>query len=158
MSSDTTPNPRIPLVGGILRAFHWFDRGMLATLAVRGHPELTRAQSLLLPHLEHEGTRSAELARRLDVSRQAVHQTVRELEGLGLVRQEPDPTNRSAKRVRRTPRGERVVAEARATFLELEAELAKRIGAQAMEDLRRALEKDWGEPLNQEEAKEVERR
>jgi DNA-binding MarR family transcriptional regulator len=109
----------------LLDAFRWMDASLRTSLQSRGWPDVTPAQSLLMANLDGTGTRTAELARRMGVSRQAAHQTVRELEKLGLVEQREDPSNASAKLV----------------------QLKGRIGASTVRALRRALEAPWGDPL-----------
>lgn len=98
-----------------------------------------------MANLDAGGTRTAELARRLGVSRQAAHQTVRELVDMGFVEQQPDSKNASAKLVCLTSVGERNVHDAFAIFAELEATLKQRLGTKDVCALRRALEKDWGQ-------------
>ena len=128
----------------LLRAFRWFDEGLIGALHAAGWPELTRAHSLVFAHLDPGGARTAEIARRAGVSRQAVHQTVQELQRLGLVRLVPDPTNRSAKLVVPTDRGRDSIRVAKATLTDLEGELAQRLGRDQVRALRQALEADWG--------------
>jgi DNA-binding MarR family transcriptional regulator len=128
----------------LLRAFRWFDESLIAALHAAGWPELTRAHSLVFAQLDIGGTRTAELARRAGISRQAVHQTVQELQRLGLVGLVPDPTNRSAKLVVPTDRGQASIRVAKATLAKLEAELAQRLGRDQVRALRQALEADWG--------------
>jgi len=136
-----------PLIDLSLRAFRWFEDGLLRRLDEAGWPKITRAHSLVFAHLDLEGTRPSELARRIGISRQAVHQTVGELVELGLVELAPDPASRRAKLVVLTPLGRRRVAEAHGIFGELEGELARRIGRKSVTELRRALEADWGAPV-----------
>lgn len=130
----------------LLRGAQWFDESMVRRLARYDGPPMTRAQATILAHLEADGSRSSGLARQLGVSRQAVHQTVRELEKLGLVRQVVDERNRSAKLVRWTKKGESSVFAARKVFVDLEWELAMALGPVTVQGLRTALEADWGEP------------
>jgi DNA-binding MarR family transcriptional regulator len=132
----------------LLRAFRWFDESLLNALHAAGWPELTRAHSLVFAHLDIKGTRTAELARRAGISRQAVHQTVQELQRLGLVRLVPDPTNRSAKLVVPTDRGQASIRVAKATLADLEGELAQRLGRGQLQSLRQALEADWGPTID----------
>ena len=132
----------------LLRAFRWFDESLLAALHAAGWPELTRAHSLVFAQLDSKGTRTAEIARRAGISRQAVHQTVQDLQRLGLVTLVPDPTNRSAKLVMPTDRGQASIRVANTTLAELEAELARRLGRQHVQALRRALEADWGPTID----------
>jgi DNA-binding MarR family transcriptional regulator len=131
-----------------LRAYRWFQDGLLTRLADAGWPPITRAHSNVFAHLDRDGTRPIELARRIGVTRQAVHQTVQELVELGFVELAPDPTSGRAKLVVLTPRGKRLVADSRAIFRELEETLARQIGRRRVTDLRRALEADWGPARN----------
>lgn len=136
----------LPLIDLLLRGYRWFEDGLLTSLEEAGSPEITRAQSLVFAHFDREGTRPSELARRMGISRQAVHQTVNELVELGLVELVPDPVSRRAKLVLLTPLGRRTVQAALAIFGELEEELARRIGRKSVTELRRTLEADWGAP------------
>jgi DNA-binding MarR family transcriptional regulator len=132
----------------LLRAFRWFDESLVRALHAAGWPELTRAHSLIFAQLNTKGTRTAEIARRAGISRQAVHQTVQELQRLGLVRLVPDPTNRSAKLVVPTDRGRDSIHMAKATLADLEGQLAQRLGRQRVQALRQALEADWGPTID----------
>jgi DNA-binding MarR family transcriptional regulator len=132
----------------LLRAFRWFDESLIAALHAAGWPELTRAHSLVFAQLDPGGTRTAEIARRAGISRQAVHQTVQELQRLGLVRLVPDPTNRSAKLVVPTDRGRDSIGVAKTTLAKLEGELAQRLGRDQVQALRQALEADWGPTID----------
>jgi DNA-binding MarR family transcriptional regulator len=141
----------LPLIDLSLRAHRWLEVGMASRLKAAGWSEITRAQSLVLAHLDSEGTRSSELARRSGVTRQAVHQTIQELVELGLLELAPDPTSQRAKLVVLTRRGKRLVVEAREIFRELEDTLEHRIGRKRVARLRRALEEDWGAPVGESE-------
>src|SRR5687768_2628854 len=112
----------------LLNGFRWFDAGLLNRLAAAGWPGLRGSHSQVFAHLDQDGTRIAELARRLGVTRQTAHQSVRELRGMGLVELVPDPSNASARLVVLTKRGRENVNAARLAFVELEAELKKRLG------------------------------
>lgn len=145
--NENQKRDNLPLGQLLLQAFSWFDQSLLATLAARGWPELSHSQSLIFAHLEKEGSRSSELARRIGVTRQAVHKTLNELRALELVVLTPDPTNRSAKLVKLSSKGERNVAAALDAFADIEAALAKRLGAEKVALLRQVLAQDWGQPL-----------
>ena len=138
----------LPLIDLLLRGFRWFEDGLLSKLAEAGWPQITRAHSLVFAHLDREGTRPSELARRIGISRQAVNQTLGELVELGLVELAPDPASRRAKLVVLTPVGTATVGSARAVFRELEDALAGQIGRASVTELRRALEADWGTPAS----------
>lgn len=139
---------QIPIGQLLLQGFRWFDASLLKSLKARGWPEQTRPQSMLFANLDIEsGTRSSELARRIGVSRQAVHQTVRELEALNLVQLAPDPSNQSAKLVQLTDRGLKIVGDAIRVFTAIEKQLGDRIGEDNIVLLRQVLEEDWGSPI-----------
>ena len=135
-----------PLGQLLLQAFRWFDKSLLLTLADRDWPQLSHSQSLIFAYLDRQGTRISELARRIGVSRQAVHKTVRELEALGLVTLRHDPSNRSAKLVTLTKRGQANIDAAIDAFEDIEDELASRIGESLVDNLRLTLACEWGKP------------
>jgi len=138
----------LPLIDLLLRGYRWFEDGLLSRLAEDGWPQITRAHSLVFAHLDLEGTRPSELARRIGISRQAVNQTLVELVELGLVQIAPDPASRRSKLVVLTPLGRTTVGSAQAMFLELEDALAQQIGRARVTELRCALESDWGAPVS----------
>lgn len=131
----------------LLRAFRWFDEGLVARLHAAGWPELTRAHSLLFAVTDQHGTRISELARRAGVTRQSAHQLVTELVRLGLMELRADPANKSAKLAVPTVEGRRSVQAALRAIAELERELSVRIGPDQVIRLRDALDRDWGSPL-----------
>ena len=135
-----------PLARLLLGRFRWADAALRSRLSALGWPEMTPAQSLVFASIDTDGTRSTELARRIGVSRQAVHQTVAELIDEGLLDLVPDPDDGRAKLVVITGEGRRNISAARRAFAEIEAELATRIGTDRYADLRSALETDWGSP------------
>ncbi len=128
----------------LLQAFWWLDRRAAGELERDGEPALPAAQALTLARIDPAGSRPADLARLLGVSRQAVHQTLNELERAGLVRRVR--ARGEAVTVQTTAVGRRrahAVAQADAAA---ERALADRLGADRAAELRRMLEADWGEP------------
>ena len=112
----------------------------LATLPLdAGTPRPRPAHMALFPHIDLEGTRPSELARRVGVSKQAVGQLVDELEAMGVVERRPDPDDGRAKRVAFTDAGLRSILDGLAHLRRVEAELAEAIGEDAMGALREGL-------------------
>jgi DNA-binding MarR family transcriptional regulator len=107
---------------------------------------LARSHSLVFAHLDANGTRPAEIARRAGISRQAVGQTVAQMKSLGLVKLAPDPTNRRARLVQPTAKGRKALERTGSGSAAAEKVLARRIGAARVKSLRDALEADWGAP------------
>lgn len=116
------------------------DEQALARVAQQqGAPRLRRSHTSLLPHLDLEGTRITDLAERLGISKQAVSQLVDDLEELGVVAREPDPEDARARRVVFTARGRTGLLQGLQVLRDLEAELARAVGAARMRELREAL-------------------
>jgi len=132
----------------ILRAFYWIDEGLQRNLQARGGPRVTRSQSMIIMCIGEGIQRPSMIAERLGVSRQAVHQCLKELIAVGLVELVVDPRDRRAKIARLSERGKPLRILASRILNDLEEELADRIGAQALRSLRKALEKDWGAPAD----------
>jgi DNA-binding MarR family transcriptional regulator len=144
--SDGGTSPPPPLARFLLERFRWFESALLERLAKAGYPELRVSHSALFAALDRDGTRPAELARRLGVTRQSVHQTIHELVDMGLLELIPDVSDKRASLTRLTDRGREHVKVARRIFGALETELEQRIGTGQVAALRRSLMLDWGDP------------
>lgn len=116
------------------------DELAVARLASRHQaPRLRRSHTSLLPHIALEGTRITELAERLGISKQAVSQLVDDLEAIGVLARIADPDDARARRVVFTERGRAGLLEGLAVLSDLERELARKVGATEMANLRQAL-------------------
>ncbi len=100
---------------------------------------LRPAQTNLLPHLDLEGVRITELARRLDISKQAVSQTIAELELMDVVETIPDPSDGRARLVRCTDKGREAIGQGLKALKGLEGEIEKTIGKPKIDALHHAL-------------------
>ena len=105
-------------------------------LARRGFADLRPALLAVAQHVGPDGTRVTELAARAWLSKATVVHAVDELERLGYVTREPDPTDRRAKLVRPTPR----------------AHEAERVGREVIADMRDA----WAGLIGEEEMASLE--
>ena len=101
--------------------------------------ELRPAHTSLLPHIDREGTRLTELARRLGVTKQAVGQLVGELESLGMLTRIDDPEDGRAKLVCFTERGLEAIHQGLSVLRGIESELEQRIGRTRMRELHHTL-------------------
>ncbi len=81
----------------------------------------------------------AEIARSLNISRQAVHASVKRLQGIKVVELQPQPGNDRDKLVVVTERGYHAQDTAVEQLNTIEAEMAAVIGAEALEQLRHQL-------------------
>ncbi len=89
---------------------HIHQELMQATTA-RGHAGLKMSHGEVLPLIGSAGARIHAIARIQGVSRQAIHTTALDLEGLGYLRREPDPSDRRGVVLRLTPRGTRLIRD-----------------------------------------------
>jgi len=100
---------------------------------------LGTTHTALLPHIDLEGTRATELARRTGMTKQAVGQVVRDLERQGYVERSPDPTDSRATLVGFTDAGWRFLRDASDIKREIEAEYEAVLGEERMRLLYSAL-------------------
>jgi len=132
----------------LMRAFLWVDEGLQNRLQSRGWPAISRAQSLVFVNVGEGVLRPSEIAQRMGVTRQAVHQTISELVQSGFLKLENDPTDKRAKVVGFTAEGLKLAYDALKSLREVEAELAARLGEESVAALRDILLRDWGAPVS----------
>lgn len=108
-------------------------------LARRGFDDLRPALLAVAQHIGAGGTRITELAARTSLTKATVVHAVDELERLGYVTREPDPTDRRAKLVTVTPRAREAEQVARAFAVEVRKAWAERLGAEEMDVLEAGL-------------------
>jgi DNA-binding MarR family transcriptional regulator len=136
MSSSSSKN-----LGVLLREpFRIGSLRLHERFAERGHPEVRPPHGNVFQFLDDGGTRVSVLAERAQVTKQSMAELVAHLERHGYVERTVDPSDRRAKLVQATPRGEEVYALAREFVSELEADWAKRLGKAKVRELRKLLE------------------
>jgi len=99
------------------------------------------AHSAVFAQINPEGSRLTELARRANMSPQAMGELVDELEQLGYVVRRPDPTDRRAKLITLTKKGQACIAAGIATINGIEEQLTDRLGERGHRQLRNLLVK-----------------
>lgn len=115
------------------------ERAMNRANALAEYPPLRPAHTNLFPHIDFAGTRVVELARKVGISKQAVSQTVAELEQLRVVELVQDPTDARAKLVRFTAKGRDAIANGLHILGEIERELEPYVGSDQMRALYEGL-------------------
>jgi len=100
---------------------------------------LRTSNTNLFPHLDFEGVRITELARRLDISKQAVSQTIAELELMDVVETIPDPADGRARLARFTDKGKLGIMQGLGVLRGIEAEMERSLGKAKFEALHEAL-------------------
>jgi DNA-binding MarR family transcriptional regulator len=124
----------------LLKGARLLDERALARVNRQG-PRITLrpAHTSLFPHIDQEGTRLTELARRLGVTKQAAGQLVSDLEELGVLERVDDPADGRAKLVRFTETGLRALHHGLSVLRIIEQELERRLGKTRMRQLQEAL-------------------
>ncbi len=127
----------------LLERSDWFAREIMKGVRRSEHAYITPAQSRLLAHMGGKPMNMAELARRLAISRQAVHKTVGELARRGLLEVIDDPNRGNSKLVQYTEKG-RLLNRAGAQIIQrIEDEIAQRLGEGPLRELKRLLAQPW---------------
>ncbi|MGH2725071.1 MAG: MarR family winged helix-turn-helix transcriptional regulator [Actinomycetota bacterium] len=114
---------------------------IVAGVVEAGFPQRP-AHSNVFAHIDIEGgTRLTELARRANITPQAMGELVDDLEGMAYVSRHPDPEDRRAKRIVLTARGLACVQAALGTIAGIEDRLKALIGESGLLELRSTLER-----------------
>jgi DNA-binding MarR family transcriptional regulator len=127
-------------IGRYLQNAVWrFETQVLARLAEAGHAEVNLTHINLTRHLDVEGTRLTELARRAMMTKQSMGELVVQVERLGLVARHADPTDGRAKIVRFTPEGLAWLNDFRRALKKAERDMQRELGDEPFGVLKQAL-------------------
>ena len=123
----------------LLHAFQGFERLLFDGYRERGQVGLRPKHGAVIANLDTGGTRPSVLAARAGMTKPAMGELVDELEALGYVRREPDPSDRRAKLVVPTDRALTRQVVARELMGEIENVYLQHLGPVAYKSLRRRL-------------------
>ncbi|MBZ6379596.1 hypothetical protein B5C34_15670 [Pacificimonas flava] len=113
--------------------FCWFDDGLQRTMREAGFPEVSRAQSLVMVNVVRGTNRPNELAKKLRVSRQAVHVTLKQMSEKGIIDLRPDDANSRFRIVQFTELGMAMRKRAAAFLGEATEEIRALLGSERSE-------------------------
>jgi DNA-binding MarR family transcriptional regulator len=124
----------------LLKGARLLDERALERINRQG-PKVTLrpAHTSLFPHIDQQGTRLTELARRLGVTKQAAGQLVSDLEELEVLERVDDPEDGRAKLVRFTKFGLESIHHGLSVLRGIETELEAVLGKTKMRQLHEAL-------------------
>ena len=105
-----------------------------------GYPQKPK-HSAVFAQISPDGSRLTELARRANMTPQAMGELVDELVDLGYVVRRPDPDDGRAKLIVLTKRGRDAVAAGRQTIEGIEEQVTEILGERGHQELRRLLSK-----------------
>lgn len=136
-----TPHTRQAPGLGILAARLLFavQDELYARLEEAGYGDLTRLHGAVIAHLDEDGTRATELARRSGRHKQVIGRIIDELEALGYVERRPEPGDRRAKRIVPTQRGLKAMRLSDEIVRDLERRPAATLGQTAYQQFRQQL-------------------
>jgi DNA-binding MarR family transcriptional regulator len=126
---------------GILAARLLFaiEDEIYARLEDAGHRDLRRLHGAVIAHLDEEGTRATELARRSGRHKQIIGRIVDELEELGYVERQPERRDRRAKLVVPTDRGRKLMRLSNEIVSDIERRQAAALGKARFAEFQQAL-------------------
>ena len=134
----------------LLKRSAWFEGRMVEAADRYGYGFVTPAMNRLFAHMPRKPVSISALARRLAVSRQAVHQTVAEACRRGILELVEHDSDGRLRNVRFTEKGQAMKQSATLAAREVEAELERRLGAEDFAALRRILEAPWEDGPDQD--------
>jgi DNA-binding MarR family transcriptional regulator len=118
----------------LLECARRFDQLGQARLNAKLGEEIARPSVMrLVPHMPPDGIRPTELARRADISKQAVGQTLAFLEEHGLVEYAPDPSDGRAFIVRMTDFGVEASLLGLEALAQVQREVEQSVGREVVE-------------------------
>ena len=134
------PKQTVNTVALLGRAYSLLGFRIVDGVVGAGFPQKP-AHSAVFAQIDPDGSRLTDLARRANMSPQAMGELVDELEQLGYVVRRPDPTDRRAKLIILTEKGEACIAAGLATIDDIEQKLTDRLGDRCHRQLRNLLTK-----------------
>lgn len=138
MSVQSGEVPRENTTALLGLAYSALGHQIVAGVVEAGFPQRP-AHSGVFAHIDLAGTRLTELARRANMTPQAMGELVDDLERLGYVVRGPDPSDRRAKLISLTPTGRACVDAGLQTIVGIEERLADVLGERRLRALHRAL-------------------
>lgn len=146
-TDEKTPGtPR--LIGALLRApAQAIHRRLINDLRGAGFEGLSLPHMAVLQFPGPDGVRPSTLAERAGMSKQAMNQLLKTLEGLGYVTRSADPDEGGARIVRFTKRGHAAYRKAEDILQDIEREWSTELGPRRFAELKVLLGALWDSPL-----------
>lgn len=146
----STPQwPEIPpLIGALLRvpsqAIH---RRIIKELNASGFSDLRLPHMAVLQYPGPHGVRPSTLAERAGISKQAMNQLLRSLEGFGYLERLEGRGDRRSREVQLTKRGRAAYSKMADILRDIEREWSVELGARRVSQLKALLVRVWQSPL-----------
>ena len=141
------------LIGALLRVpAQAIQRRIITELNTAGFEELRMPHMAVLQFPGPDGVRPGLLAERAGMSKQAMNQLLRSLEGLGYLVRSDAPEAGRARIVRFTKRGHAAYAKIHDILRDIEREWSTVLGPKRFAELKELLLRVWESPLAREPA------
>lgn len=127
----------------LLLRSEWMEDRLMANAAKRGYADITPAMARLFAYLAGKPVALSDLARKLSVSRQAVHKLALESARMGYVEFITSDTDARVKLLKFTTKGRNMSLTAENDLIEIERVLGKQLGSERMHLLKEALAAPW---------------
>lgn len=124
----------------LLYAYQGSAGALVETLRARGHLAIRPKHGAVFANIERQGTRPSVMAERAGIGKAAMGELIDELQRLGYVRREPDPSDRRAKLVVPTDAAVEVTNIVHEFNMNLETTYRELLGEEAYQALRTALQ------------------
>ena len=145
---SSTPKTRELLIGALLRvpaqAIH---RRIIQDLNAAGYDDLRLPHIAVLQFPGPDGVRPGTLAERAGMSKQAMNQLLRSLEGLGYIVRSDVPDEGRARIIRFTKRGHAAYSKVHDILRNIEREWSAQLGHKDFAQLKELLSRVWDGPL-----------
>jgi DNA-binding MarR family transcriptional regulator len=116
-----------------------FERRIWAGLDDRGYPDIRPSHSAVFANLGMGAVRVTELAKRAQVTQQAMGKMLKELERMGYVARDIDGGDKRAKQIRLTERGIALAVDSLEVVEEVRAYYESKIGVKSLAALEESL-------------------
>ena len=147
MSTPSWP-PAPPLIGALLRVPAQAIQGrLIAELNASGFDELRLPHMAVLQFPGPDGVRPGVLAERAGMSKQAMNQLLRSLEGFGYIVRSDSTEDARSSVVRFTKRGRAAYSKMSDILRDIEREWTAELGPKRFAELKSLLTRVWESPL-----------
>jgi DNA-binding MarR family transcriptional regulator len=119
--------------------WQWVREQVADGIRAAGYDDLSPAHIALFRYPTLDGLRPIEIAERMQITKQSVHDLLVHMEQRGYLVREPDPNDGRARVVRLTESGRRLELDVRAQARRAEAKIAATLGEPRFTQLRDAL-------------------
>lgn len=127
-------------IGRLLNnAIKRFESRILAEMEKAGYSGFSLSHVTITRNLDTEGTRATELARRAGITKQSMGELIIQLEQSGIIKRQPDPSDRRAKIIFFTSTGLEWLNAFRTALNKAEQEMCAELGEDAFKVLRDSL-------------------